>query len=362
MTDELTFQTVFSASDHRGPGISVTKIAHRATGFVALAYQCSLEEDLDGAPDAYGLDNAHPVNAAANPATALQHNIEMLETGLANAADPWQNCLRHLNHQNLPADHDPFRWVGIFAERPTVAHRSGLSVDERGFLEARGFRDAQGNLHTLAPGAEGAFPVIQPDLGRDGQSNAVVGAPGFYVSTTSTVTDLSLDAWDQSWYLDATEIPYAAWAGWMAHFGLQQGDFGLALRYNSEASSGYVYGDAGAGNVGEVSRALFETLAPGRDNEPRDFIFLAFPGSGTLKVSPAALINIQTRVNDRVRRLNAVPNNEALATFLSFGANLDKFKRFQARKLSDAEMVAADSRYPRAEFALRSCGFIPGGG
>jgi hypothetical protein len=215
---------------------------------------------------------------------------------------------------------------------------------------------------TLAPGAEGAFPVIQPDLGRDGQSNAVVGAPGFYVSTTSTVTDLSLDAWDQSWYLDATEIPYAAWAGWMAHFGLQQGDFGLALRYNSEASSGYVYGDAGAGNVGEVSRALFETLAPGRDNEPRDFIFLAFPGSGTLKVSPAALINIQTRVNDRVRRLNAVPNNEALATFLSFGANLDKFKRFQARKLSDAEMVAADSRYPRAEFALRSCGFIPGGG
>ena len=358
--DDLTFQTVFHSSDHRGPGISVTRIQHQASGFVALAYKCSLEEDLDGAPRCYGLDNPRPVNAAANPATGFQHGIHMLETGICNAADPLRHCELALASPNLPAAQRPvFQWVGLFALQPTVAHRLGLSVDERGFLEARGFRDANNVMHSLPPGTEGRFPVIQGDQGQAGWSNAAFGAPGYYVSTTSTITSPDFSEWDPLRYLDATEVPYAAWAGWMQSFGLQQGDFGLALRYNSEAASGYVYGDSGAGNVGEVSRQLFETLAPGRDNEPRDFIFLAFPSSGTYKISPATEPQIQARVRANVIKLNQIPGADAVATFLSFGADLDLYQRYQQRRLSDAQMIAADARYSRVAAVLGSFGYDP---
>src|SRR5215216_663702 len=104
MADELTFQPARTASDHKG-AVYVTKIEHKASGFEAFAYQCSLVEDLDGAPRGYGLDNPHPVDPAHNPHTALQHGINMLETSLCNAADPHQNCSAGSHH---------FRWVGIY--------------------------------------------------------------------------------------------------------------------------------------------------------------------------------------------------------------------------------------------------------
>jgi hypothetical protein len=48
--DRLTFRVVHTTKDHK-TSVPVTQISHATSGFKAFAYQCSLEEDLDGAPE-----------------------------------------------------------------------------------------------------------------------------------------------------------------------------------------------------------------------------------------------------------------------------------------------------------------------
>jgi hypothetical protein len=361
--DKFTFQAVTSAEDHNGGGITITRIEHKAAGFKAYAYQCSLEEDLDGAPEAYGLNNPDPVDPEHNPATDQQHDIEMLESSISNAADPYPNCDYALTHKSVPASQRPvFQWVGMYATTPTEARRDGLSIDQRGFLEARGWRDDHDVLHALAAGKEGKYPVIQPFQGRYGGSNSIIGAPGYYVSTTSGKINPDLDPWDQLRYIDATDIPYAAWAKWWHHYGVDLGDFGLALRYNSAAHSGFVFGDSGSGKVGEISRKLFETLAPGRDNEPREFTFLVYRGSRVhTAVSPPTNPAVQEKAKFWTTRLSAIYGNEVVPLFLSCGADMDRFNRYRAKKLSAAEQTIADQRYQRTLAVMQRYGFIPSG-
>ncbi len=367
MADDWKFQRIHSASDHRGPGRHITKISH-SSGFTAYAYMCSLEQDWDGAPQCYGLDNPHPVNPAANPATAFQRGITRPGSGgsrdaldfIANAADPKENCEFALLHPGIPAKNRPvFRWAGLYSEKPSVAHRLGLSVDERGFLEARGFRNAAGDLLTIGNHEEGRFPVIQPDLGKYGQSGATVGAPGFYVSTTSTITDAGYDAWEQLRYVDASEVPYAAWAGWWGGLGVQQGDFGLAFRLGTQDASGFVFADSGTGRVGEVSGRLLEVL--GGDNEPIEYVFLVFPHSGTIPkvVFPATEANVLQQARINLMKLNGLDGNVAVTAFLALGADVDKFKRFREDRLRDSDMPQFDFNYPRTEWLLKSFGFVP---
>ncbi len=45
-----------TARDHLR-GVQLTEVRQVASNFRAIAYQCSLMEDFDGAPDAYGRDS-----------------------------------------------------------------------------------------------------------------------------------------------------------------------------------------------------------------------------------------------------------------------------------------------------------------
>lgn len=329
---------------------------------IRAAYTCSLEEDLDGAPQTYGLDNPDPVNAQQNPATALQQGIISRQPKtpvdltnprkaydfLPNAAAPYKNFEFARDHPNVAAkDRPPFEWAGLYPMTPTNARANQVSIDQRGFLEARGWIDNDGNVHFIPVGQEGTYPVIQPDRGRFGQSRSLIGAPGFYVSKTSTVTNISLDPWDQLRYLDATDIPYAAWAGWWSHYNVDLGDFGLALRPSTGASSGFVFGDGGTSKVGEVSSRLLRILAPGDgSNEPRDFTFLALPRTGHSIVCSLSDPGIQAKLKFWLGgRLSAIEGSELVMLFLSLGADLDKFQRFRADKLSKIDKVFADTRY-----------------
>src|SRR5579863_8251264 len=72
----LDYTPAPSQADHQG-SVKITKVRDAATTFECFVYQCSLEEDFDGAPDAYGLDNPNPdpAEARVNPAILLQHGI-----------------------------------------------------------------------------------------------------------------------------------------------------------------------------------------------------------------------------------------------------------------------------------------------
>ena len=75
---DLNITAYWRTNDHKKT-VQVWRIRHLPSGFDALAYVCSLEEDFDGAPRCYGATNpgifGATVNPASNPDTALQANI-----------------------------------------------------------------------------------------------------------------------------------------------------------------------------------------------------------------------------------------------------------------------------------------------
>jgi hypothetical protein len=339
--DRLTFKVVHTTKNHKS-SVPVTQISHATSGFKAFAYQCSLEEDLDGAPEAYGKNN--PTVDPRNPSTMLQRGLNPKDH-LGNATSPWQNFGKPGNH---------WAWVGLIATTAANARAHGLSIDQRPELEARMTIDTNGNPVPLPAGAPGLFPVIQPAVvpGMDHASPA----PGYFVSTSAAVTDRSLPAWDQTRYVDALTIPYAAWATWWHAFGVEKGDFGLAIRRATGACSGFVFGDSGSGKVGEVSRRLFETLTPERNNED-PFLFLVFSGSGATVSNKIKFNNqqvIEAQVLRNVTRLNNIPSNEDIIEFLRDASNPGL-----AQTLIKAN--TPDRRWPYATIkaALRIYGFWP---
>src|SRR5579871_346218 len=344
MADQITFQHVTSANDHKGV-VAITKIEHAASGFKAYAYQCSLEEDLDGAPKAYGMNNAHPVDQARNPDTVFQHDIEMLETSLCNATSPHENC---------DAGNHVFAWVGVFAATQDFAARHGFSIDRRAFLEARRRTLPGGGSAPLAPNEPGLFPAVQ---------GGAAPAPGYFVSTTSAITDPDIQEWEQMRYVNAVAVPYAAWAGWWHSLGVDKGDFGLAIRPSTGAFSGFVFADTGTGRVGEVSRKLFETLSSDRNNEDR-FLFLVFPRSGVGTADFKKFTQepvVQTQAKAIIRKLSDVPSSDALVQFLSLGADRGKFRSFASgRGQIDTGSEEGDPLYWNVLRALMDCGYSEG--
>jgi hypothetical protein len=350
--EQLTFLPAAASSDHKRT-VPVTKIEHKTSGFKAYAYQCSLEEDLDGAPKAYGLNNPHPVDQDHNPHTIWQAGITMLETSLANAGDPAGNCLHHLLNQKDSANNQIFRWVGLYSATQADATAHGNSIDRRSFLEARGRRvdkdDKKNVLVAFGLNEPGVFPVIQ---NFDGD------APGNYVSTTSAVVD-GFERWDQRRYVNAVEIPYAAHASWWKTLGVELGDFGLAIRPGTGDVSGFVFGDTGTGRVGEVSRKLFEALSPERNNEDV-FSFLVFPKSGVgiaNRFTQNKVVQEQVKLN--IRKLNNVPRSDAVVDFLgSFGADRGKYRGVLSGKGQiDTKSEEGDPVYFNVLAALISFGY-----
>jgi hypothetical protein len=242
--------------------IRVTKLTG-PSGFLAYVYQCHLNEDNDGAANAYGWDR---------PGDALQAGLQPLENhhgqqaGLANAASPWQN---------LWHNHD-FSWVGVYSATPEFAQRHNLRIDTRPQLEAR---VAAAGQDPVLPGHRGYFPVVQQ----------VGPTRGYYVSQANAIADSSKPAWEQARYVDAAQVPYAVLATRWASLGVGLGDYGLAIRPSTGASCGFFFGDTGAkSKVGECSRALVRTLSPTAANA--DLVtFLVFPGTASGSAS-ASLI------------------------------------------------------------------------
>lgn len=365
--DGLIFRNIHTALDHKGP-VHVTRIHHLASGFDALAYRCSLEEDFDGAPQCYGDPNLHPVDPANNPATARQSDIKRRDrTGktkpdnrtaldfLGNATSP------HVNFDHGSTD---FAWVGLYAAPPERA-QGHFSIDRRPFLGARrrpinpgeAERPGYGKTIPLGPHESSWFPALQ---------GANSPAPGFFVSGSAVVADSSRHDWEQEKYVDAQSIPYAALTPWFKTWGAALGDFGLAMDPLTGDASGFVFADAGYGNkVGEVSTKLLSAL--GGDEEGK-YLFLVFPRSGT-GMSPTWKygFNFASQLGARasILKLNEVPDPASLIIFLGLGADFDKFDRFRSRRMSDRESIQADSLYQMSgtviERVLGRYGYSPTG-
>jgi hypothetical protein len=281
-------------NSHNGSLLTVN--VFKATGpadFVAFLYQCHLNEDNDGAPTAYGLDNPADPNG-------LQRNLQPLEgrpsqrSGLANATSP---------HQNFSAGSHNFAWVGVYSATPAFAQGHGLVIDNRPFLEAR--IAASGQAPVL-PKQPGYFPVVQ---------QAGAPAPGYYVSQANFVTDTTLPDWDQRKYVDASAVPYAVWANRWRSLGVNKGDFGLAIRNSTGAHGGFLFGDTGTTDrVGECSRKVVRTLSPNGYNEDH-VSFLVFPGSGVGSAGAERLI--KPRVKVEIAKLNYAANASIIGEHLS---------------------------------------------
>jgi hypothetical protein len=354
---DLSITPYWTTNDHK-KAVRVWRIRHVPSGFDALAYVCSLEEDFDGAPRCYGEPNPGRfgaiVNAGSNPDTALQADIV---ARVAHQAPDRANARAALDflgnatspHQNFGVNNE-FAWVGLTSLAPSEVLKvpnadpkkppiNVPSLDMRRGMGAKFRKNAAGDLVT-GPNGEHFFPVIQ------GPGSL---APGFFVSTTAVPRDPSLPETDQARFFDASAIPYQAFNSWMLTAGavhVNKGDFGLVIDPLTSVSSGFVLADAGAGNkAGEVSTFLLSFL--GGNNE-RDFIFLLFPNSGGGSILPTAnaptaaaagaLINLP-KLNDDTDAANQ------LVLFLALNANLTKYNQVKSGSLSHEAMIDADQAY-----------------
>jgi hypothetical protein len=373
MTD-LNITLYCTTHDHKLDGRRAGpawRIRHGPSGFDALAYVCSLEEDFDGAPRCYGAPNpgpfGAPVNAASNPDTALQADIisrvprQPPDRGNPRATLDYLGNASNAPHGNFLATNHEFAWVGLTSMAPSEVRRIPnpnppfpaplINVPSLDLRPGLGARFRQG---VLGPHGEHFFPVIQGP-------NAP--APGFFVSTTALARDPSLQDTDQNKFIDASAIPYQAWNGWMwgtqdtvgaAH--VNKGDLGLAIDTLHGVTSGFVLADAGGGNkAGEVSTYLLGLL--GGDNE-RDFLFLLFPGSGggnwlsgtfPAVSSMGAMANLPKLNNDDDAALQ-------LILFLALGTDLAKFNQVKAGRLERDAMLDVQQDYQDMRQLLKPYG------
>ena len=354
---DLSISAYWRTNDHK-KAVQVWRIRHVPSGFDALAYVCSLEEDFDGAPRCYGEPNpgrfGAAVNPASNPDTALQADIvarvahqppdransRAVLDFLGNATSP---------HQNFGVNNE-FAWVGLTSLAPSEVRKvpnadpkkppiNVPSLDMRRGMGARFRKNAQGDLVT-GPNGEHFFPVIQ------GPGSP---APGFFVSTTAVARDPSLPETDQNRFFDASAIPYQAFNGWMLSAGgahVNKGDFGLVIDPLTAVTSGFVLADAGAGNkAGEVSTFLLGLL--GGNNE-RDFVFLLFPGSGGGSILPTATAPTLARAGALINLPKLNNDGDAanqLVLFLALGGNLARYNQVKSGSLSREAMIDADQAY-----------------
>jgi hypothetical protein len=332
MATVFDYQIVANPKDHVGQ-LHVFKVRHAASGFECFVYQCRLEKDYDGAPDAYGRNNPSPVDQANNPATAYQRGLSPQEQHLGNATNPFQV---------FDAGNHDFAYVGVFAAQKGSAN-GRYSLDLRPVLEARGYMtypNQTPQLNILKDGEPGFFPVVQ-----DGSSPA----PGYYVSTTSALADDTKQEWDQKRYVNANEIPYAAWAAWWHKFGVNKRDVGISIARETGACTGFVFADTGTGHVGEVSaKSINQLTALGGTNENL-FNFMVFPNSNR---GAADLYKLESAVQKQAKLslavLNRIPGNRELLAFIAFDMSQTSFASW-LKGPSDVKTVgaalAAETRY-----------------
>src|SRR5262249_21545820 len=104
------------------------------------------------------------------------------------------------------------------------------------------------------PGMEhrGKYPVVQQAANDD-------PSPGYYVSGTPHPSG---PVWRQDSYIDASRVAFGALSGRLKALGVALGDFGLAIRHDTELQSGFYFADIGANNyaLGECSHKVGKDL------------------------------------------------------------------------------------------------------
>jgi len=304
-TDQITFKSVGTALfGNSTQPVQLTRVTS-TSGFKAFVFQCGMNKDVDGAPTCYGPH--HP------PAIEFIGNA-------TNQSHPVFDC----------HGHNTWQWVGLYSR----TRHEALDIRQNPGEKVEDIIDTNPCFEDV----NHRFPVKQ----RAGQP-----APGFYVSTTATPADEGYPVWDQRRYWDASEIAYQALTPALKNLGVNQGDFGMAIRNDTGMYSGFFFADWGnKPKVGECSLWLFNTIFPNypRENNERGVSYIVFPGSGIGPSGWEVPAKIHSAIAGQIIKLNDADNADELPLFLALGADLSRLKR-TLKKLNDM-----DVRFPIAEY------------
>jgi hypothetical protein len=294
MPDDLEFKPIGTLKDHYMRDVTVIRIKG-PYGTPVLFYQSTLNVDWDGAPTAYGVDK---------PGSDIQKGLKAHEYGVHG-----------LLKSGLGSDGT---WAGVFSATEKEA-RDYLASDSKfggspkdriallpQFLDTR-YKD----IHQRSP-------VVQF---TDYNSRS----KGYYVSQCKAIADPTAMDWDQHKYHDAASVPYGALSDGLRRLGPGDNDFGLVIRNNNGASTGFFFGDrAGRGSqkVGECSGYVKTTIAPERNQEDNTFSFFVFPGSGNGMPSKQAPDLIDSVVQFRMQALFLAKNARKLAILTALGPKI----------------------------------------
>jgi hypothetical protein len=285
-------------SFHTSTGSNLIRVTGRSRS--AIIFQCILNEDNDGAPNAYGPPGIQP-----------------------RPLDPLGDATNQQHPHFDAKGNNTFRWVGLVSRTPQNAH--GLTLDQRLSL-----KDVQGR-----------FPVVQ-----------TTGATrGYFVSTTALAADASLPETNPQHWWDAATVSYGALTPPLSRRGVALGDFGLVVRVDTGVADGFLYADAGrAEKVGESSRHLFRALFPNVDQENHPVSFMVFPGS---RLNPVAATP-DPIIRQRLADLAQADNADELIALMASGLT---YRAFQLRGMGEVSRWKRSLTWERIISGLSKWGF-----
>jgi hypothetical protein len=301
----------FSTGNRPGaPAVTVKRVRALQRRFQALIYKTPLNEDVDGAPNAYSV-----------PLSVTNLNRRF------GAIDHINNATNQVPPTFHASGANTFFWRGVVHMQKAAATAAGISIDDRAFLQDH----------------HGDFPVFQD------------ATQHFYVSTTALPANTGVPETDQSHWIDATAIPYAALGGLRAS-GVALGDFGLAIRASTGSRTGFIFGDFGGGpSVGEYSRKLIRALFGGvAGNE--EICFIVFPGTAARRT--VTLPHINSSVSSEIAKLSDVINTFEIAWEFTYPAN---WRSISSETLTTILVQQPQIRVQRDNVmnALRAVGYAP---
>ena len=284
---------------HDFPAVPLTQVSLDSSPDTVVAYVFfgHVNIDFDGSPAAYGPPGIDP----------------MPDDDLHNA---WDN---------------DSGWFGVVAlsENDAAVINGEAVIDKRPEVEHRG-----------------KYPVIQQAANQDPN-------PGYYVSGTPHPSG---PIYRQDSYIDASQVAFGALSGRLKALGFALGDYGLAIRHDREAQSGFFFADIGGNNyaLGECSHKVGKDLGgSGRGNSFNNNFpvsFILFPQSGTQ--DPSAVVaesddQIAQALKPLLENLSAASNAEELAMLMGFNETAPPGRPQGLSKLQNYLQDPANSQRPR---------------
>ena len=344
----LTFVDAGEVGSHGLSGGTYLVVATEPTGDTAIIYSGILNRDFDGAPNCYA---AFP---NVNGGSDSLHNGKSDENAPFNVLDP--NPLPEPPPvPNVVHAHN-WQWVG-------VVNKTFQEADDAGLRDRLDYRSELAGRNPRGPQFPPTFPILRADN------------PGFYVSTTAWSRNTHVPDTDPRHYWDASAVSYGALTPPLRDLGVNQGDFGLAIRRDTGDSEAFFFADAGGGKkVGEMSDHLFGTLFPnGQNEEGHPVAFLVFPGSRTghpLQNQAGDVNAIASRtIQQRVSNLSSYDNVSSLAGLMASGRPFGLQQPFEAFEVQvdngrftrrvDVVYGGGQASFTRMVSALRPFGYNP---